>query len=239
MKKMLLLCIGLLSLFNVNEALSETNVDPKNLTKVSIDLEHKKEVQPDVLSLRINIKIKADKEIEAINILGDVDRRIRKLGLDYKGGNYRIEQNCWWTTRKGEVCDGVNGHISYNFELKDYKEQNKLYETLSKVTEIYPSLTFDVSEPVWIASQKLIDKVQSELKLELIEKARDFEKALAEKLGKTCRITSLSFSTGRYVPIVFHVTRLKSAQASNFEAPEPKKDEKTIEISTSVNYLCE
>jgi hypothetical protein len=236
---MLLIGIGLLSLFNVSEALSETNADSKNLTKVSIDLQHKKEVQPDVLSLRINIEIKTDKEIEAINILGDVDKRIRKLGLDYKGGNYRIEQNCWWTTRKGKICEGVNGHISYNFELKDYKEQNKLYETLSKVTEIYPSLTFDVSEPVWIASQKLTDKVQNEIKLELIEKAQDFREALTEKLGKTCRITSISFSTERYIPIVFRTTMLKSTQASDIEAPEPKRDEKTIEVSASVDYLCE
>lgn len=238
MKKTLLLCIGLLSLFNVSEALSETNVDSKNLTKVSISLEHKKEVQPDVLSLRINIKIKADKEIEAINILGDVDKRIRKLGLDYKGGNYGIEQNCWWTTRKEKVCKDVNGHISYNFELKDYKEQNNLYETLSKVTEIYPNLTFEVSEPVWIASQKVIDKVQNEIKLELIEKAQDFRGALTEKLGKTCRITSISFSTGRYIPIVFQDMML-STQASNIEAPEPKRDEKTIEVLASVDYLCE
>jgi uncharacterized protein YggE len=239
MKKMLLLCVGLLCLFNVSEAFSETNVDPTHLTKVSISLEHKKEVQPDVLSLRIHIKVYANKEIEAINILGDVDKRIRKLDLDYKGGNYRIEQNCWWTIRKGKKCEGVNGHIFYNFELKDYKEQNKLYETLNKVTETYPSLTFDVSEPVWIASQKLTDKVQNEIKIELIEKAQDFRRALTEKLGKTCHITSISFSTERYIPIVFRTTMLKSTQASEMEAPEPKRNEKTIEVSANVDYLCE
>jgi len=185
MKKIVLISlgIGLLSLFNVSKTLSETNVDSKKVTRVSIVLEHKREVQPDILSLRVNMKIKTDKEIDAINILGDVDKRIRKLGFNYKGGNYRIEQNCWWT-RKGQVCEGVNGYISYNFELKDYKEQNELYETLNKITESYPSLTFEVSEPIWITSQKLTDKVQNEIKLELIEKAQDFRGALTEKLGK-------------------------------------------------------
>lgn len=240
MKKIVLISlgIGLLSLFNVSKTLSETNVDSKKVTRVSIVLEHKREVQPDILSLRVNMKIKTDKEIDAINILGDVDKRIRKLGLNYKGGNYRIEQNCWWT-RKGQVCEGVNGYISYNFELKDYKEQNELYETLNKITESYPSLTFEVSEPIWIASQKLTDKVQNEIKLELIEKAQDFRGALTEKLGKTCRITSISFSTERYIPIVFRTTMLKSTQASDIEAPEPKRDEKTIEVSANVDYLCE
>jgi len=32
---------------------------------------------------------------------------------------------------------------------------------------------------------------------------------------------------------------LKSTQASDIEAPEPKRDEKTIEVSANVDYLCE
>ena len=240
MKKIVFISIwvGLLSMINVGKALSETNIDPKKVTRVSIVLEHKREIQPDILSLRINVKIKANKETDAINILGDADKRIRKLGLNYKGGDYRIEQNCWWA-KKGQVCEGVNGYITYNFELRDYKEQNVLYETLNKIKETYPSLTFEVSEPVWIASQELTDKVQKEIKLELVEKAQDFGEALTEKLGKVCRVTSISFTVWRYLPITYRFTMLKSAEPSSIEAPEPMKDEKTVEVSANVDYLCE
>jgi hypothetical protein len=232
--------MGTWFLFNVSKALCKTmDVETKKSTRVSIFFSDKKEIQPDILNLRLSIKVHTNKEIEAINILGNVDQKIRKLNLDYKGGNYRIEQNCWWTTKKGKICEGVNGHISYNFELKDYKEQNKLYEALNRVAETYPSLIFEVSEPVWIASQKLTNKVQNEIKIELIEKAQDFRRTLTEKLGKTCHITSISFSTERYIPIVFRTTMLKSTQASDIEVPEPKRDEKTIEVSANVEYLCE
>jgi hypothetical protein len=42
-------------------------------------------------------------------------------------------------------------------------------------------------------SQKLIDKVQIEIKLKLIKKVQDFKGVLTEKLSKTYRIISASY----------------------------------------------
>jgi len=52
--------------------------------------------------------------------MGEVDKELRRLKIDYKGGQYSVFQNCWWEEDKRR-CSGYKGEIGYVFLLKDPK----------------------------------------------------------------------------------------------------------------------
>lgn len=102
------------------------------LTKISITLEEKRDLSPDILNMNFSITAKAQKESDVINILGSVDKLIRNLKVDYTGGSYSVYKDCWWEKNKLK-CVGYKGDLSYSFKLKDSKEQNKILESVEEI----------------------------------------------------------------------------------------------------------
>lgn len=211
-----------------------------NSMEVFITLEDAKELIPDILAMPVTVNVTTIKEIDAVNILGSVDKSLRGLGFDYRGGKYSIYKNCSWEKGK-EICSGYKGSISYVFELTEPAGQNKVFETLSNFKEKYgEKIDIAISNPQWIVSKKSYQKEEDSLKIEIIDSAKDFARKISEKLGKTCSLASMnydvrkpqlwwsSFEEGLY---------LKTAR-SMAEAPEPKKEEKTVSVKVSVKMLC-
>uniref|UniRef100_A0A7C4AIJ0 DUF541 domain-containing protein n=1 Tax=Thermodesulfovibrio aggregans TaxID=86166 RepID=A0A7C4AIJ0_9BACT len=214
--------------------------DDEKMTKVSITLEEAKELIPDILNMTVGVNVNTAKEVDAINMLGAVDKSLRNLGFEYRGGKYSVYKNCWWEKNK-QKCSGYKGSIHYVFELKEPSEQNKILEILSNFKEKYgEKMDFTVSEPEWIVSKKNLRKVEEELKIEIIDTAKNFAKKVSEKLNKACNLTSIDYDIRRpswwwreYDEGIF----LKSAKTM-IEAPEPKKEEKTVSVKASVRMVC-
>ncbi len=210
------------------------------LTKISITLEEKRDLSPDILNMNFSMTAKAQKESDVINILGSVDKLIRNLKVDYTGGSYSVYKDCWWEKNKLK-CVGYKGDLSYSFKLKDSKEQNKILESVEEIKEQYgEKITYTVSNPQWIITEKKYKETENILKVEIIDTAMDFAKKVGEKLGRQCSISNIEYDIKRLYweqPVVY-----KSAIAGmadrTIEAPEPKKEDKAVTVKAQIKFVC-
>lgn len=160
----------------------------KEYTYIKTIIQDKKEIEPDILAVSVNITVEGSKESEIINMLGEVDKSIRDLGFEYKGGKFSVYKNCWWENNKTK-CEGFKGNSFYVFELKNPTDQNKIYEKLSYFSGKYKDkLNYSVSQPEWTASKEKIEQIEEQLKLSVIDKALSFTQQVSKKLNKTCYI---------------------------------------------------
>jgi hypothetical protein len=151
-----------------------------------------------------------------------------------------VSENCWWYQDK-KICDGFNGNITYVFELKDFVQQNLIFNKLDNLSKKYKDLHFNIYEPVWNISDKMKEKVEDGLKLTIIDKSQNFAKEISKKLGKTCSIESINYTVNRYEPLYFgDIAILKSnfTAESSIKAPNPKKEDTTISVNASVDFNC-
>ncbi len=207
------------------------------LTRISITLEEAKELIPDTLSMSISVNVFGQKEADAINMLGSIDKAIRALNVKYSGGVYSVYKHCWWEKEK-KKCSGYKGDISYVFELRESKEQNKILDTVDEFKEKYgEKMNYTVSKPQWQISGKNIKTAEMELKLNIIDSAKEFAKKVSEKLGKNCSVSSIDYDIKRpfWEPVFYRSAVMEKAM---IEAPEPKKEEKTINVKASARFIC-
>jgi uncharacterized protein YggE len=240
MKKVMIFTIVFIIFLSISNAFSE----PVDSTKVYITLEETKELIPDIYVISISVNVNSIQEAETIKILGNVDKSIKNLHLNYKGGKYNVYRNCWWEKGK-EKCSGYKGNVYYYFELEKPEQQNKILETLTDLQEKYQDkVSLTISNPTWTVSKKNLKMAEEELKLEIIATAQSFSKKISEKIGKICRITEINYDVRR--PPIWYPFRdediiLKSATRESkisLEAPTPVKEEKTISVKTSITLIC-
>lgn len=233
----MILCISLLIIaLSINSAKAE-NVDI-NPTQLFITIEDQSEIVPDTLKMTLNINVVTQKETDAINILGGMDKHIKKLNQEYKGGRYSVVKNCWWTNNQ-EKCSGYKGSINYSFFLKDGKEQNSILELMDQLKQKYDSkLSYSVSEPIWITSEKNIKDLSDSLKLSIIDSAKHFAQKVSEKLDKRCDISSINYETRQPYFWDFEPIMMKTAEKSIVHAPEPTKDKNIVKVKASVTIIC-
>ena len=240
MKKVMIFTIVFIIFLSISNAFSE----PVDSTKVYITLEETKELIPDIYVISISVNVNSIQEAETIKILGNVDKSIKNLHLNYKGGKYNVYRNCWWEKGK-EKCSGYKGNVYYYFELEKPEQQNKILETLTDLQEKYQDkVSLTISNPTWTVSKKNLKMAEEELKLEIIATAQSFSKKISEKIGKICRITEINYDVRRppiWYPFRDEDIMLKSATRESkisLEAPTPVKEEKTISVKTSITLIC-
>ncbi|MDI1471033.1 hypothetical protein QI155_00580 [Thermodesulfovibrio sp. 1176] len=240
MKKAILFVIIFTILFTGNNAFSEQ----KDSTKVYITLEEAKDLIPDIYTLSIAVNVNSIQEAEVIKILGNVDKSIKNLRLNYKGGKYNVYRNCWWEKGK-EKCSGYKGNVYYYFELEKPEQQNKILETLTDLQEKYQDkVSLTISNPTWTVSKKNLKIAEEELKLEIIDTAQTFSKKMSEKIGKICHITDINYDVKRppiWYPFRDENIMLKSATTESkisLEAPTPVKEDQSISVKTSITLIC-
>jgi uncharacterized protein YggE len=240
MKKVMIFTIVFIIFLSISNAFSE----PVDSTKVYITLEETKELIPDIYVISISVNVNSIQEAETIKILGNVDKSIKNLHLNYKGGKYNVYRNCWWEKGK-EKCSGYKGNVYYYFELEKPEQQNKILETLTDLQEKYQDkVSLTISNPTWTVSKKNLKMAEEELKLEIIDTAQSFSKKISEKIGKICRITEINYDVRRppiWYPFRDEDIMLKSATRESkisLEAPTPVKEEKTISVKTSITLIC-
>lgn len=208
-------------------------------TVITITLEERKELMPDILSLNLSCSAKADREAEVLNMLGHVDRTLRALKFDYSGGSFSVYKNCWWE-KDSRKCVGYKGDVNYLFRLKDAKEQNKIIETVDEIKEKYgEKLSYSVSSPQWSISEKKFRESEEELKLRIIDSVKEFLKTVSGRLGRSCSISEINYDIRRPFfeqPYMLKAATMRDAQA--IEAPEPKKEERTVSVRAQVRFFC-
>jgi len=209
----------------------------RECTNIKTIIQDKKEIEPDVLAVSVNITVEGSKESEIINILGEVDKSIRDLGFEYKGGKFSVYKNCWWENNKTK-CEGFKGSSFYVFELKNPTDQNKIYEKLSYFSGKYKDkLDYSVSQPEWTASKEKIEQIEEQLKLSVIDKALSFTQQVSKKLNKTCNIKSLDYESDQAYPMPIYRNMLMKT-AESVSAPEPKKDVNFMDIKVKAEIIC-
>ncbi len=233
MKKIAIFILFLIFIVSQLYAKSSKN---KEKTEVSIILEEKKELLPDTFALGLNITTLMDTEVQAINVIGKVDKILRKLNLNYKGGKYWVYQNCWWKKNK-KKCSGYKATVEYVFLLKEPSFQNKIFKILERFKEKYrKNFNFKVYKTEWIVSERKITHVKDKLRLIIIEKAKNFSAKVSSALGKNCDIKSIDYNLRILPPHYFFAT--KAVENTAIEAPEPKREEKTVSIKARVKLSC-
>ncbi|QER41496.1 hypothetical protein F1847_01605 [Thermodesulfobacterium sp. TA1] len=219
---------------------AETKKPQPKITTVSTSLKEKKEVVPNLLKLAIEISTQPlPKEVDVINLLGAIDKKIKGLGLNYQGGRYNLYKHCQWIENQ-QICDGYKGNLSYLFELKDLNDQTKVYSLLNEVKKDYGNtFEFSVTNSYWSIAEKDLEAVIEGLKLNLITKAMKFAEKVSNTLNKTCYITTLNLDQRNEGIIIQKAFSLKSfpEEKEKIEAPSPKR-EQTIEVSAYVVLSC-
>lgn len=239
--KVFLVLLTIFLLVPIYPSLGQAKEDLKETdrTVITITLEERKELMPDTLSLNLLVSAKADKEAEVLNMLGGVDKSLRALKFDYSGGSYLVSKNCWWEKDRHK-CVGYKGELNYLFRLKEAKEQNKILETVDEIKEKYgEKLSYSVSSPQWSISEKKIREAEEELKIKLIDSAKEFLKTVSNRLGRSCNISEINYDIRR--PYFEQSIMLKAApmrEALSIEAPETKKEERTVSVRAQVRLFC-
>lgn len=214
--------------------------EPTESTRISITLEERKEITPEIFVLPFSVNVTASKEADVVNILGSVDKAIRLLNFNYKGGSYSVYKNCWWEKGKRK-CAGYKGELHYTFELRNVENQNKIIDAVEEIKETYgESISYSVSEPRWLVDEKQIRKAEEGLKLSIIATAVEFGKKAGEKLNKTCTVSNIDYDARRpqLRPILPQLYKGATEKTTLTEAPEPKKEESTISVRATVRYIC-
>ncbi|WP_028841384.1 hypothetical protein [Thermodesulfobacterium hveragerdense] len=239
---MIILVVIAWGTFLLNQGLvyAETKSSHTKITTVSTSLKEKKEIIPNVLKLAVEASTQPlPKEIEVINLLGTIDKKVKDLGVKYQGGRYNIYKNCQWIKDK-QVCYGYKGFLSYVFELKDPNEQTKVYSMFEEAKKMYgDKLDFSVTNTYWTITEKDLETITEELKLTLITKAIKFAEKVSTTLNKSCHITTLNLdqrSEGIVIPKASFI-RSFSEEKTTIEPPSPKQ-EQTVELSAYVVLSC-
>lgn len=235
MKRLALFVLILLFIAGLSYA-EEKDYD---VTRISITLEERKELTPDILNMTLSVYVTAPKEAEAINMLGNIDKTLRGLDVKYSGGSYSVYKNCWWEKDRRK-CSGYKGEIGYSFELKESREQNKILEAVDNFKEKYgEKMNYTVSRPEWLVSEKKAKTEENKLKLEIIDTAVQFGNKAGEKLGRKCSVSSINYDVRR--PYFWEPTIYKAApmmEKAMIEAPEPKKEDRSLSVKASVGFVC-
>lgn len=236
----ILLTTILTLIFFIFDSNAQDRVSEDKVTRIYLTLEQKVDIQPDLLQMNLHITSKADKEAEVVNALGNIDKAIRALGLDYSGGKYSVEKNCFYEKNKWK-CVGYIGNLHYYFKLTNPKEQNKILEAIESVKEkLGDKLEYSVDQPQWVVTEKQTRRLEKNLKLDLLSHAVEFAKEVGEKIGRKCSLFSIDFDMNRGILLSSPVF-LKSAErraVPSIEAPEPKKDDKVVNVKAKVNIIC-
>ncbi len=227
MKKFILFLLCMLS-FGFSQDKEVRSID------ISLPLEEEESLTADILRVDIFVNARGNKEIEVVNMLGEVDKAIRSLGLDYSGGNYWVQKNCWWEEGKRK-CKGYLGELRYSFLLQRASDQNKLLDLLDAFKEKFgETINYGVSKTVWMVSPKKAKGVEEELRLRLLNRARDFATKAGKNLGKECYIKSVSYD---YISPIRGGMALMALKFSP-QAPEPKMEETSISVKAVVGFVC-
>ncbi len=241
MVKTILFLVGLFMIFGAFYADANEKEPPS--TVISITLEGRKAFEPDTLIMNLQIKANTSAESEAINIFGSIDKTVRNLNVDYTGGKYSVAKYCWWEKER-KRCAGYKGELNYIFKLKELNEQSKIFEAVEKFKDKYgEKINYAVSEPYWIISKEQIRAVEEELHYSIIDIAKNFAKKVSEKLEKSCSISRINYDIDRSRwwgwwrdDIGLYYTGFKTYE--KIEAPEPKKEDRTISVKASVDLQC-
>ncbi|MFN3976326.1 MAG: SIMPL domain-containing protein [Aquificaceae bacterium] len=206
----------------------------KQAMGISLLLEEEESVAPDVLRMDVSVNARGGKEGDVVSMLGEVDRAVRGLGFDYSGGNYWVQKNCWWEEGKRK-CKGYVGEVKYSFRLQRALDQNKLLDLLDAFKEKFgESVSYAVSQSLWMVSPKRAKGLEEELRFRLLERAKDFAAKAGKRLGKDCYIQSVSYEHVSPIRGVVPYMALKSST----QAPEPKMEEVSVSVRASVSLVC-
>lgn len=239
---MIILMVIAWGTFLLNQGLvyAETKGGHPKITTVSTSLKEKKEILPNVLKLAVEVSTQPlPKEIEVINLLGTIDKKVKALEVEYHGGRYYVYKDCQWIKNK-QVCHGYKGFLSYVFELKDPTKQTKIYSLFEEAKKMYgDSLDFSVTNIYWTITEKDLKTITEELKLTLITKAIKFSEKVSKTLNKSCHITTLNLDQRGDGIIIQKASLLKSfsEEKATIEPPSPKQ-EQTVELSAYVVLSC-
>ncbi len=237
MKKFLFIIIVFLSLPLITYADEQEDKKDELKTKVLITVEEKQELVPDLLAVPVEISALSARESDVLNMLGVVDRAVRNIGISYRGGNYNVYRNCWWEKDR-QKCSGFKGEVRYVFELDTPNEQSKIFDAIEKFKEKFGNeMRYSISNPSWIVSEKKLSQEENKLKISIIDRIKDFRETLSSKLEKQCKITLIDYNVHR-PSFPFPVYKAITAESDSIVAPQPRKEEKTITVKATVEYIC-
>ncbi len=192
-------------------------------------------VIPDTYLLPVSVSVKLKEEPKVLNILGDVDKKLRSLGFNYKGGSYSVYKVTRWDpVKKRSVFDGFKGNVDYRFYLKDPSLQDKVLSLLAKLQKRYP-LEVTVNNPQWIISNDKVSVIKDGLSADLLKRAIGLSSKFGNVIGKKCSLKEVDFVSRPYYPI-----RYKSlGKGASVSAPIPKRSEQEISVEANVTFICQ
>lgn len=200
---------------------------------ISLTLQEEEALTPDVLKVDISINAHGNKEADVVGMLGEIDRTIRSLGLEYSGGNYWVQKNCWWEEGKRK-CKGYLGELRYSFRLQRAWDQNRLLDALDGLKEKFgEAINYAISQTIWIVSEIKIRDLEERLRLRLLDRAKDFATKVSKKLGKECHIQNVNYEYVSPIRGGRDFMALKSSQA-----PEPRMEDIFISVRAVVGFVC-
>ncbi|MCS7170945.1 MAG: hypothetical protein NZ851_01375 [Aquificaceae bacterium] len=189
--------------------------------------------------MRLYLTAKAGTEVEVVNMLGELDRAVRKLKLDYSGGKYSARKNCYYEKGRWK-CTGYTGDIEYSFRLSDPKAQNEILETVDNIKNKYgEKIEYSINQPQWVITEKQFTEAEKELRLNIIYSALDFTKQVSSMIGKQCNISGIDFDTKQtfFGPPIY-IRSLGMQMEKAVEAPEPKREDKGVSIKAKISIIC-
>jgi len=188
---------------------------------ISIKLTDSKSLLPSVYKLGVAINYSAQSSDDAMDYLGKVDSIIRSLNIPYKGGNFSILKNCFYSGNK-YICEGYKGIDSYTFYMKNPKDQDKLLNALK-------GINYEITYSGFVVPKEEIDKAKDYLVKDLAKKSIDYAAEFSKIFNKSCFVKSISYVENAPRPIAFSMVKT---------LPLPAVSKQNISMDAFVNISC-
>ncbi|GAB6077507.1 hypothetical protein JCM8795_01930 [Hydrogenobaculum acidophilum] len=188
---------------------------------ISVKLTANKSLLPSVYKLGIDINHNAQNSDDIIDYLGKVDSMIRALNIPYKGGNFSILKNCFYSNSK-YICEGYKGIDNYTFYMKNPKDQEKILNALK-------GISYEITYSGFVVPKEELDKTKDDLVKVLAKKSIDYAAEFSKIFNKSCFVKSISYVENAPRPIAFSMVKT---------SPLPAVSKQSVSMDALVNISC-
>jgi len=195
-------------------------------------------VVPDLYALSVEVKAEGKREAEVLNALKRADDLLRETGLEYRGGNYNLQEVREWeaTTKKYRLA-GFRGSAVYTFLLKSPKEQEKVLRALERAKG-FNRFIYKVRGARWELSWERRAEALKELKLKALKEALKEANLYGRELRQRCTLNYISYSHNfRPLPPILPVE--VKPLGKKVGAPSPVPFPNRVEVKARLKIECE
>ena len=193
-------------------------------------------LKPDVLRGSFSFEEQGKNENLIKEHLNSIVAEVKRFDPNAKmcqGGGYYLSPQYSYKDHVREFR-GYSAALNFGCEFTSIDTYNQISAAMDKVTA--SSVRKSQGELDWGVSRAREAKIQEELRIELLRKARVQAEAFSKETGVECRVGTVNFSEAVHPMPMMAKSVMMTASAST---ESPIRSDETTALGATVEYICE